>query len=244
MYTRKDGRSQLELRKITLTRNYLPYAEGSCLVEIDQTRVITSASVENSVPNWLSGTGSGWVTAEYDMLPSSTGQRRRRSGRSGKIDGRSQEIQRLIGRTLRSVVDMSRLGENTLWLDCDVLQADGGTRTAAITGAYIALADALSWARRKKFLTQDPLTHAVAAVSVGIVAGKVLLDLDYAEDSSAQVDMNVAITSAGKFVEVQASAEDAAFTREQFDKMLRSASKGIRSLLASQQTALKKRRKR
>ena len=242
--SRRDSRRADQLRPTKITRGFTELAPGSVLICQGKTRVLCTACWEPGVPKFLKDSGRGWVTAEYDMLPSSTGQRRRRSGRSGKVDGRSQEIQRLIGRTLRSVVDMARLGENTVWLDCDVLQADGGTRTAAITGAYIALADALSWARRKKFLNADPLTDAVAAVSVGIVAGKVLLDLDYSEDSSAQVDMNVAMTSAGKFVEVQASAEAGAFSPEQLDKMIRSASKGIRSLLASQQTALKKRRKR
>ena len=239
--SRHDSRRADQLRPTKITRGFTELAPGSVLICQGKTRVLCTACWESGVPEFLKDSGRGWVTAEYDMLPSSTGQRRRRSGRSGKVDGRSQEIQRLIGRTLRLVVDMPLLGENTVWLDCDVLQADGGTRTAAITGAYIALADALSWARKKKFLAEDPLTEAVAAVSVGIVGGKVLLDLDYAEDSSAQVDMNVAMTSAGEFVEVQASAEAEAFSREQFDKMLRRASKGIRELLASQQRALKQR---
>ena len=239
--SRRDSRRADQLRPTKITRGFTELAPGSVLICQGKTRVLCTACWETTVPDFLKGRGQGWVTAEYDMLPSSTGQRRSRSGRSGKVDGRSQEIQRLIGRTLRCVVDMSRLGENTVWLDCDVLQADGGTRAAAITGAYVALADALNWARRKKFLTEDPLTDAVAAVSVGIVAGKVLLDLDYAEDSSAQVDMNLAMTSAGEFVEVQASAETAAFGPEQLHKMLRSAGKGIRRLLASQQTALKRR---
>ena len=239
--SRHDSRRADQLRPTKITRGFTELAPGSVLICQGKTRVLCTACWESGVPEFLKDSGRGWVTAEYDMLPSSTGQRRRRSGRSGKVDGRSQEIQRLIGRTLRLVVDMPLLGENTVWLDCDVLQADGGTRTAAITGAYIALADALSWARKKKFLAEDPLTEAVAAVSVGIVGGKVLLDLDYAEDSSAQVDMNVAMTSAGEFVEVQASAEAGAFSREQLDKMLSSASKGIRRLLASQQRALKQR---
>ena len=239
--SRRDARRADQLRPTKITRGFTDLAPGSVLICQGRTRVLCTACWEPGVPEFLQGSGRGWVTAEYDMLPSATPQRRRRSGRSGKIDGRSQEIQRLIGRTLRCVVDMPRLGENTVWLDCDVLQADGGTRTTAITGAYLALADALAWARRNKFLLEDALTDAVAAVSVGIVAGKVLLDLDYAEDAAAQVDMNIAMTSAGKFVEVQASAEDAAFSREQLDKMLRSASKGIRRLWASQQTALKRR---
>ena len=238
--SRRDSRRADQLRPTKLTRGFTDLAPGSVLICQGQTRVLCTACWEPGVPDFLAGRGRGWVTAEYDMLPSSTPQRRRR-GRSGKVDGRSQEIQRLIGRSMRAVVDMSRLGENTIWLDCDVLQADGGTRTAAITGAYIALADAVRWARRHKLLAQNPLTDAVAAVSVGIVAGKVLLDLDYAEDSAAEVDMNVAMTSAGKFVEVQGSAEAAAFSREELDKMLRAALKGVRRLLACQQTALKSR---
>jgi len=242
--SRRDARRADQLRPTKITRGFTDLAPGSVLICQGRTRVLCTACWEPGVPEFLQGSGRGWVTAEYDMLPSATPQRRRRSGRSGKIDGRSQEIQRLIGRTLRCVVDMPCLGENTVWLDCDVLQADGGTRTTAITGAYVALADALSWARRNKFLLEDALTDAVAAVSVGIVDGKVLLDLDYAEDAAAQVDMNIAMTSAGKFVEVQASAEAAAFSREQLDKMLRSAAKGIRRLLASQQTALAQRLRR
>ena len=238
--SRRDSRRANQLRTAKITRRFTELAPGSVLICQGQTHVLCTACWEQGVPEFLKGSGRGWVTAEYDMLPSSTGQRRRRSGRTGKLDGRSQEIQRLIGRTMRSVVDMSRLGENTIWLDCDVLQADGGTRTAAITGAYVALADALSWARRNKFLSQDPLTDAVAAVSVGIVAGKVLLDLDYAEDSSAQVDMNVAMTAAGKFVEIQGSAETAAFTPQQLNKMLDASAKGIRRLLTCQKDALAK----
>ena len=242
--SRRDARRADQLRPTKITRGFTDLAPGSVLICQGRTRVLCTACWEPGVPEFLQGSRRGWVTAEYDMLPSATPQRRRRSGRSGKVDGRSQEIQRLIGRTLRCVVDMPRLGENTVWLDCDVLQADGGTRTTAITGAYVALADALSWARRNKFLLEEALTDAVAAVSVGIVGGKVLLDLDYAEDAAAQVDMNIAMTSAGKLVEVQASAEAAAFSPEQLDKMLRSARKGIRRLLASQQRALKQRLKR
>jgi len=239
--SRGDARRADQLRPTKITRGFTDLAPGSVLICQGKTRVLCTACWEPGVPEFLQGSGRGWLTAEYDMLPSATPQRRRRGGRSGKVDGRSQEIQRLIGRTMRSVVDMFRLGENTVWLDCDVLQADGGTRTTAITGAYVALADALNWARRNKLLAEEALTDAVAAVSVGIVGGKVLLDLDYAEDAAAEVDMNVAMTSAGKFVEVQGSAEAAAFSREELDKMLRCAAKGIRRLLASQQTALKRR---
>jgi len=238
--SRRDSRRADQLRPTKITRGFTDLAPGSVLICQGRTRVLCTACWEPGVPEFLQGSGRGWLTAEYDMLPSATPQRRRRSGRSGRIDGRSQEIQRLIGRTMRCLVDMPRLGENTVWLDCDVLQADGGTRTTAITGAYVALADALSWARGKKLLSEDALTHGVAAVSVGVVGGKVLLDLDYAEDSAAQVDMNIAMTSAGEFVEVQGSAEAAAFGREQLDKMLSRAGVGIRRLLLIQKEALAK----
>ena len=238
--SRGDGRRADQLRPIKITRQFTELAPGSVLICQGRTRVLCTACWVPGVPEFLAGTGRGWVTAEYEMLPSSTAQRRKRSGRSGRIDGRSQEIQRLIGRVMRSIVNMSKLGENTVWLDCDVLQADGGTRTTAINGAYIALADALAWARKKQFIDSGVLKNAVGAVSVGIVGGKVLLDLNYSEDSSAQVDMTVAMTSAGEFVEVQGSAENSAFTREQLDKMLRVAGKGIRKLLAEQKAALGK----
>ena len=240
--TRSDGRRVDELRPIRIEPGYSRYAEGSVLFSMGETRVLCTASVEAGVPKFLRGSGTGWVTAEYGMLPRATSTRNRDS--RGIPSGRTKEIQRLVGRSLRAVVNRAALGDRTIFIDCDVLQADGGTRTAAITGAYVALADALSWARRNKFLLEDALTDALAAVSVGIVAGKVLLDLDYAEDAAAQVDMNVAMTSAGKLVEVQASAEAAAFSREQLDKMLHSADKGIRRLLASQQTALAQRLRR
>ena len=237
---RQDSRRANQLRPTKITRRFTQPAPGSVLISQGQTHILCTACWEPGVPEFLQGSGRGWVTAEYDMLPSSTPQRRRRSARSGKVDGRSQEIQRLIGRVMRSVVDMPKLGENTIWLDCDVLQADGGTRTAAITGAYVALADALGWARKKKYIEEEALIEAVAAVSVGVVAGRVLLDLDYSEDSTADVDMNVAMTSSGKFVELQASAEAAAFSREQLEKMLAMASAGIRRLLACQKDALSK----
>ena len=238
--SRKDGRRADQLRPIKIKRGFTELAPGSVLICQGRTRVLCTACWEPGVPDFLLGKGRGWVTAEYDMLPSSTGQRRRR-GRSGKIDGRSQEIQRLIGRVMRSVVDMSKLGENTVWLDCDVLQADGSTRTTAINGAYIAMADALGWAKKEKLIEAKALTTGVGATSVGIVGGKVLLDLDYSEDSGAEVDMNVAMTAGGKFVEVQGSAENAAFSREQLDKLLGAASKGIRKVLSCQRAALGKR---
>jgi len=238
--SRADGRRADQLRPTEIIRGFTETAPGSVLICQGRTRVLCTACWESGVPEFLAGAGRGWVTAEYDMLPSSTGQRRRRRGRNGKVDGRSQEIQRLIGRTMRSIIDMSKLGENTVWLDCDVLQADGGTRTAAITGAYVALADGLSWARKQKLIKENPLAGAIAAVSVGIVGGKVLLDLDYGEDSAADVDMNVAMTGAGEFVEVQGSAEGGTFGREQLDKMLRVAAKGIRELLANQKKTLRK----
>ena len=237
--SRAQGRRADQLRATKIIRGFTDLAPGSVLICQGQTRVLCTACWQEDVPEFLAGSGRGWVTAEYDMLPSSTPQRRRRA-RTGKTDGRAQEIQRLIGRTMRCVVDMSKLGENTIWLDCDVLQADGGTRTAAITGAYVALADALAWARKQGHINSQPLSGAVAAVSVGIVEGKALLDLDYCEDVAAEVDMNVAMTSAGKFVEVQGTAEAATFSRTQLDKMLLLAAKGIRRLLSCQQAALHK----
>ena len=235
--SRSDGRRADQLRPTKITRGFTELAPGSVLICQGKTRLLCTACWEPGVPDFLVGSGRGWLTAEYDMLPSATPQRRRRSGR---IDGRSQEIQRLIGRTMRSVVDMTKLGENTIYLDCDVLQADGGTRTTAITGAYVALADALAWASKQGLVLDGALTEAVAAVSVGIVREKVLLDLDYAEDSTAQVDMNIAMTSADRFVELQASAEAATFDRWQLDAMLAVAGKGIRRLLVLQKDALSK----
>ena len=242
--SRVKGRRADQLRPIEIRRGFTELSPGSVLICQGRTRVLCTACWEIGVPGFLVGSGRGWVTAEYDMLPSATGQRRRRGGRSGKIDGRSQEIQRLIGRVMRSVVDMSKLSGNTVWLDCDVLQADGGTRTAAITGAYVALADALAWARKQGLVPDGVLTEAVAAVSVGIVGGRVLLDLDYSEDSSAEVDMNVAMTSSGKFVELQGTAETATFDNQQLDKMLGMAGKGIRRLLSLQKEVLSKKFKR
>ena len=209
------------------------------MIHTGHTRVLCTASWEASVPPWKKGQGTGWVTAEYDMLPAATSERRRRN--RTKIDGRTQEIQRLIGRSLRSVVDMSVLGENSILIDCDVIQADGGTRTAAITGAFVALCDAVKWARREKLITKSPIVDSVAATSVGKVGGRMLLDLDYVEDSGAQVDMNVVMTGSGEFVEVQGTGEGATFTRSELDKLLRLASRGIKELLAAQHKALRKR---
>jgi ribonuclease PH len=222
-----------------ITRHFTRYAEGSVLVEFGNTKVICTASVEESVPPFLRGKGTGWVTAEYAMLPRATHTRSSRESAKGKIGGRTHEIQRLIGRSLRAVTDMAALGERCIYLDCDVIQADGGTRTASITGAWVALADAVNGLRAKGVITTNPLREAVAAVSVGIVDGLAVLDLDYAEDSSAEVDMNIVMTSSERFVEVQGTAEAEPFTLEQMDGMRALAVKGIRQLLAAQQEALK-----
>jgi ribonuclease PH len=206
------------------------------------TAVLCTASVEEAVPEWLTDQGQGWVTAEYDMLPGSTGQRRKRN--KIKPDGRSTEIQRLIGRTLRAVTDLEALGERSIWLDCDVIQADGGTRTAAINGAFIALSDAVRWMKQRKIIKKSPIIEAVAAVSVGKVDGRILLDLDYAEDSNAQVDFNIAMTASGKFVELQGSAEGGTFTQAEFQRMLTAAKKGIKNLINIQKRVLAKRIKK
>jgi len=235
---RNDGRKAGELRKITITRNFIKHAEGSVLVEFGDTKVICNASVEESVPPFLRGKGTGWVTAEYSMLPRSTHTRSPREAAKGKIGGRTHEIQRLIGRSLRAVIDLTALGERSIHIDCDVIQADGGTRTASITGAYIALAEALNWLLTKGSIAVNPLREAVAAVSVGIVAGEVLLDLDYSEDSTAEVDMNFVVTSSGRFVEVQGTAESEPFTIEQMDEMRAVALDGIKQLLKIQEEIL------
>lgn len=235
---RNDGRSAGELRRITITRNFIKHAEGSVLVEFGDTKVICNASVEESVPPFLRGKGTGWVTAEYSMLPRSTHTRSPREAAKGKIGGRTHEIQRLIGRSLRAVIDLTALGERSIHIDCDVIQADGGTRTASITGAYIALAESVNWLLLKGTIAANPLREAVAAVSVGIVAGEVLLDLDYSEDSTAEVDMNFVVTSSGRFVEVQGTAESEPFTIEQMDEMRAVALDGINQLLKIQQEVL------
>ncbi|GMU22740.1 MAG: ribonuclease PH [Phycisphaerae bacterium] len=234
---RIDGRRPTQLRPVEIVRGYTKFAPGSVLIRSGDTAVICTASVEEKVPEWMAGKGRGWVTAEYDMLPASTGQRRARS-RKG-VDGRATEIQRLIGRALRAVVDLNALGERSIWVDCDVLQADGGTRTAAITGAYVALADAVRWLRSRRLLGTSPIREAIAAVSVGKVAGRLLLDLNYQEDSRADLDFNVAMTASGAFVEIQGTAEAGTFTQEELDRMLKLARSGIRELITAQERALR-----
>lgn len=234
----REGRGLQELRTIKLTRHFIRHPEGAVLVEFGDTRVICTASVEESVPPFLRGKGTGWVTAEYSMLPRATHTRSPREAAKGKQSGRTLEIQRLIGRSLRAVTDMGKLGERTIYLDCDVIQADGGTRTASITGAYVALADAVASLVAKGLISETPLKEAVAAVSVGIVDGQVALDLDYHEDSSAEVDMNFVMTSSGRFVEVQGTAEAEPFTLEQMDAMRQTAMLGIDQLFRHQQEAL------
>ncbi len=235
---RPSGRAPNELRTIRLTRNYTKHAEGSVLVEFGDTKVICTASVDENVPRWMKGKGQGWVTAEYGMLPRSTGSRMSREAAQGKQGGRTMEIQRLIGRSLRAVVDMGALGERTITIDCDVIQADGGTRTASITGGYVALADAIRHLRAKKLIKKDPLHGQVASVSVGIYQGTPILDLDYAEDSNAETDMNVVMNDGGAFIEVQGTAEGHAFRRDELNAMLALAESGIQELLAKQREAL------
>ncbi|MGC1379991.1 MAG: ribonuclease PH [Candidatus Baltobacteraceae bacterium] len=235
---RTDKRKHDELRPVTIEPGFLKYAEGSALIGIGNTRVLCAASLEERVPAWMKGRGVGWVTAEYAMLPRATQERVQREAAKGRVGGRTHEIQRIIGRALRAVTDMAKLGERTIWLDCDVLQADGGTRTAAVTGAWVALALAL----RTRFDPTDrarwPLDAMVAAISVGIVAGTPLLDLAYDEDSQALVDMNVFMTDGGRFVELQGTAEAAPFDRRELETLLALADDGIRKLFAFQQTAL------
>ena len=236
--TRAHGRGADQLRAVRLTRGYTRHAEGSVLVEFGDTRVLCTTSVEARVPAFLRGQGRGWLTAEYGMLPRATHTRGEREAARGKQSGRTQEIQRLIGRALRAVVDLGALGEHTLQVDCDVLQADGGTRTASITGAFVAVHDALQWMRDKAMIQALPVRDFVAAVSVGMKDGAALLDLDYDEDSSCDTDMNVVMTGAGHFVEVQGTAEGAPFAREQLDALLGLAGSGIRALVAAQKAAL------
>ncbi len=235
---RADGRAVDELRPITITRGWSAQAEGSALIEFGQTRVLCTASVTEGVPRWLRGEGRGWVTAEYAMLPRATGTRSQRESVKGRIGGRTHEISRLIGRSLRSVIDLKALGENTVVLDCDVLQADGGTRTASITGAYVALSEAMGWARRQGLVTGDPLTDSVAAVSVGIIDGVPMLDLPYVEDVRAETDMNVVVTGSGTFVEVQGTAEGAPFDRSELDCLLDLAVAGCADLARIQAATL------
>ncbi|WKK73234.1 ribonuclease PH [Rathayibacter oskolensis] len=237
---RKDGRAADELRTVTIERGWSTQAEGSALVSFGNTRVLCTASFTNGVPRWLQGKGKGWVTAEYAMLPRSTNSRMDREAVKGKVGGRTHEISRLIGRSLRAVVDMKALGENTIVIDCDVLQADGGTRTAAITGAYVALVDAIEWARGKKYVGQKatPLIDSLSAVSVGIIDGVPMLDLAYVEDVRAETDMNVVVTGRGLFVEVQGTAEGAPFDRRELDALLDLAVAGAADLARIQAEAL------
>jgi ribonuclease PH len=235
---RPSGRAPDQLRDIRFTRQYTKHAEGSVLVEFGDTRVLCNVSVDEKVPHFLKGKGQGWVTAEYGMLPRATGSRMQREAAAGKQGGRTQEIQRLIGRSLRAAVDLKLLGERTLTVDCDVLQADGGTRTASITGACVALHDAFTVLKNRKLLTTDPLTHLVASVSVGIFKGTPVLDLDYAEDSTAETDMNVVMNEAGGFIEIQGTAEGAAFSLAEMQAMTALAQGGITQLIAMQRAAL------
>jgi ribonuclease PH len=237
-YLRADKRAADQLRPVTITRKYTIHAEGSVLIEFGNTKVLCTASVEERVPPHKKGSGEGWVTAEYGMLPRATHDRSSREAAKGKQSGRTQEIQRLIGRSLRAVFDLKALGERTISLDCDVIQADGGTRTASITGAFVAAQDAVNWLIAQGKITASPITASVAAISVGIVQGTPLLDLEYTEDSSCDTDMNVVMTGAGHYVEVQGTAEGAAFSRKEMDALLMLAEKGITELITLQQQSL------
>lgn len=240
--SRNQERNNNELRTVRITRGYTQVPEGSVLIEIGKTMVLCTASIEEKVPPFLKGTGKGWVTAEYSMLPRATGIRNQREASKGKLTGRTMEIQRLIGRALRSIVDLSKLGERTIWIDCDVLQADGGTRTASITGAYVALSDAVSFLLETGLLKKSPIIDSIAAISVGKVEGDYLLDLAYEEDSKAEVDMNVVMTGAGKLVEVQGTAEGEPFDRSELNKLLDLAEAGIRTLMDKQIRVLESKR--
>ncbi len=235
---RPSQRKPDQLRPIRITRRYTKHAEGSVLIECGDTKVICTASVEERVPPHKKGSGEGWVTAEYGMLPRSTGERMGREAAKGKQSGRTQEIQRLIGRSLRAVVDLQKLGERTIQIDCDVIQADGGTRTASITGAFVALHDAVSGLMGKSLIKETPLKDFIAAISVGIYQGTPVLDLDYVEDSACDTDMNVVMLGSGHFVEVQGTAEGHAFSRDEMDRLLELAQSGITQLIAMQRTAL------
>lgn len=234
---RIDGRQPDEIRPVKITRNYLIHPEGSVLIEVGQTKVICAATIEDKVPQWLRGGGQGWITAEYAMIPRATPQRNIRESTKGRPSGRSQEIQRLVGRALRSVVNLSALGEKTIWIDCDVIQADGGTRTASITGSFVALADALAKVAKDEE-SPLPLYDFLAATSVGIIDNQLMLDLCYAEDSKASVDMNLVLTGGGQIVEVQSTAEGAPFSREEFEILMDLAGKGIQELIDIQRRTL------
>jgi len=235
---RPSGRANDQLRDISITRNFTRHAEGSVLVCFGDTKVICTASVEQGVPRFLKGQGQGWLTAEYGMLPRSTGTRMGREAARGKQGGRTVEIQRLIGRSLRAAIDLKELGENTIYLDCDVIQADGGTRTAAITGACVAMVDAIRFLQRKKRIKGDPLKNMIASVSVGMYQGEAILDLDYPEDSNAETDMNMVMTDSGGLIEIQGTAEQKPFTDDEFTRMFALAKKGITELVALQNAAL------
>ena len=235
---RPSGRAADQLRPIRITRHYTKHAEGSVLVEFGDTKVICTVSAESGVPRFLKGQGQGWLTAEYGMLPRSTGERNQREASRGKQGGRTLEIQRLIGRSLRAALDLSKLGENTLYIDCDVIQADGGTRTASITGAYVALVDAVNWLRERGSLAGEPITGSVQAISVGVVGGTPMLDLAYEEDSRADTDMNVVMSGTGDFVEIQGTAEGAPFNRDLLNQLLDLAAGGCATLKQVQSEAL------
>lgn len=239
MFYRSDNRAPDQLRPVTITPDFIPTAEGSVLIEVGNTRVICTASIEETVPTFMRNSGKGWISSEYSMLPRSTLTRTPREVAKGRPSGRTHEIQRLIGRSLRAVTDLSRLGERTIWIDCDVIQADGGTRTASITGAFVALGLAMEKLVEAGTLPSAPLRDFVAAVSVGVVDGEILLDLCYEEDSRADVDMNFVMTASGKMVEVQATAEHQVFDDQQLAKMLSLARKGVQELIAKQQATLK-----
>lgn len=235
---RVDGRENDEIRKVNITRNYLKHPDGSVLIEMGDTKVICTAMIEDRVPRFLKGSDSGWVTAEYSMLPGSTETRKIRESSKRKLEGRTQEIKRLIGRSLRSVIDLEKLGERTIWIDCDVIQADGGTRTASITGAFVALVDALNKLYQDKMIPNIPLKSFVSAISVGIVEDNRILDLCYAEDSTAKVDMNVIMTDKSEFIEIQGTGEEAPFSREDLDELLSLAEKGNKELVEKQKEVL------
>lgn len=235
---RLDGRGYDELRNVKITRNYIKHAEGSVLIEMGDTKVICTASLEDRVPPFLKGSGKGWITGEYGMLPRSTEVRKFREATRGKVDGRTMEIQRLIGRALRSVVNLNELGESTIYIDCDVIQADGGTRTASITGAFVALVDAMNVMLTQGKLKSIPIRSYVAAVSIGVKDGEVLLDLNYAEDSTCQVDMNIVMTELGELVEIQGTGEEKPFTKEELKQMLAVGEKGIMALINHQKESL------
>jgi len=235
---RPSGRGASDMRAVTIERHIAPQAEGSCLISFGNTRVLCTASVETSLPPWRRGQGVGWVTAEYGMLPRATGSRTRREATAGKQSGRTQEIQRLIGRSLRAITDMAALGENQITLDCDVLQADGGTRTAAITGAYVAMADAVSWMLARDLVKTNPIKDNIAAISCGIYRGTPVLDLDYPEDSEAETDANFVMTGTGHFVEIQGTAEQAPFSRSELESLMDLAGEGISELVELQNRVL------